>query len=646
MSYILSVHTPADEQSAASSQANSQHLEIAELVAMQARSAPGAIAVAHNTDVLTYGDLDARANVLAHRLRSLGVGPDTVVGLCFRRSPAMIVGALGILKSGGAYLPLDPAHPTARLAFQLRDSQTSVLLTGQCMTERLPAGNWEVFYLDPDGQQSGAGAPAEAFEPPAVDVKPENLAYVIYTSGSTGQPKGVEITRRSLLNLVSWHQQAFAVTPADRATQLASPGFDAAVWEVWPYLTAGASVHLPDEDVRSQAEKLRDWLQEQAVSITFVPTPMAERLIDLEWPVNGALRVLLTGADTLHHYPPANLRFQLVNNYGPTECTVVATSGPVLADRHPSSLPPIGRPIANTQVFILDENMQEVPLGAHGELYIGGLGLARGYRNRPHLTREKFVCNPFSTDPGARLYRTGDLARRLPDGQIAFLGRIDEQVKIRGQRIEPHEIVTVLDTHPMVRASFVTAREDEPGDKRLVAYVIPKPGSDLSDKVLRDFLGKQIPDFMVPAVFVALESLPLNASGKVDRNRLPAPGEANVLKDEVYVAPRTSIEERMAGMLAALLRFEKVGLNDNFFLLGGNSLLGAQVIARVRDTFGVELSLLGLFDHPTVADLSSEIERLLVAKLNAMSEQEAERLAVGFVPRSPISAHDGSREQS
>jgi acyl carrier protein len=349
----------------------------------------------------------------------------------------------------------------------------------------------------------------------------------------------------------------------------------------------------------------------------------------LEWPTKARLRVMLTGADTLHHYPPRKLPFKLVNNYGPTECTVLATSGTVPPNDHPHRLPSIGSPIDNVQVYILNEGMQQAPIGESGEIYIGGAGLARGYRNQPDLTAERFVPDPFSSEPGARLFRTGDLGRYLPDGQIGFLGRVDEQVKIRGFRIEPAEIVKVLDEHPAVQASTVVAHEVEPGDKRLVAYFVPAAKAQPTHTELRNFIATRLPEYMVPATFVKLEALPLNPSGKVDRAALPAPKAENTLRDSSFVAPRTPIEERLAAMLALLLDLDRVGVEDNFFLLGGHSLLGTQLIARVRDAFEVELSLRTLFDAPTVSKLSAQIEALLLAKLEAMSEEEAQLLATG-----------------
>ena len=592
------------------------------LVAAQAAVSPEALAVAGGGRGLTYAELDSRAERLARRLRALGVGPDDAVGLCLKSSPAMAVGALGIMKAGAAYLPLDPAYPRDRLAFLLSDARPPVLVTARCLVDRLPAGDWSVVALDPDGRDERGDLPPA----PPVEPRPENLAYVIYTSGSTGEPKGVEITHGSLLNLVRWHWRAFDVTPSDRATQLASVGFDAAVWELWPYLTAGASVHVPDDLIRQEPEGLRDWLVRERISLTFVPTPMAERVMALPWPADCALRAMLTGADTLHHYPSPRLPFVLVNNYGPTECTVVATSATVLPRSRPGELPAIGWPIDETEIHILDEERRPVPAGVPGELYIGGAGLARGYRNRPDLTVQSFIPHPFGAWAGDRLYRTGDLVRCLPDGQLAFLGRVDEQIKIRGHRIEPAEVVAALDAHPAVRESVVVAPEATPGDKRLVAYVVLAPGARPTEGMLKEFLAGRLPDYMMPATFVALPSLPLSTNGKVDRAALPSPDATTSLRDDEVVAPRTPVEARVADLLAALLGVDRVGVFDNFFMLGGHSLLGTQLIARVDEAFAVELDLRTLFDSPTVAGLSAEIERRVVEKLESMQEEEAERL--------------------
>ena len=597
---------------------------VPQLVTAQAAATPDAIAVTHGKLSLTYKELDQRAEQLAQGLRSLGVGPDVTVGLYLNRSLAMVAGALAILKAGGAYLPLDPTYPKERLMFLLKDAEARILVTGYSMVDGLAAQSEHVVTLDPEGRLLAHAQ--YAFEPLAVEVKPQNLAYVIYTSGSTGQPKGVELTHEGLNNLVVWHRHAFSVSPRDRASQLAALSFDAAVWEIWPYLTSGASVHLADGLPIDDPVAVRDWLVSRAITICFLPTPLAELVMRLEWPRKGALRVMLTGADTLHHYPPRKLPFQLVNNYGPTECTVVATSGTVSPEEHLDRLPPIGRPIDNIQIYILDEKMQQAPIGEIGEIYVGGRGLARGYRNRPELTSEKFIPNPFTTESRARLYKTGDLARYLPDGEIAFLGRVDEQIKARGFRIEPAEIVKVLDEHPAVQASFVVAREIEPGDKRLVAYLVLAGEAQPSYTEMRNFLAARLPEYMLPAIFVRLPALPLNPSGKVDRTSLPDPVAENTLRDHALVKPKTALEERVANIVAGLLGVQQVSVEDNFFLLGGHSLLGAQLLARLSNEFHIELSLHSLFDAPTIERLSQQIEALFVAKLEAMSEEEAQNL--------------------
>src|SRR5579859_1373454 len=371
-------------------------------VAAKATRWPDSIALTDGSEILTYHELDSRANRVAQYLRSLGVGPDVVVGVCLERSLDMVVAMLGVLKAGGAYVPLDPAYPPDRLAFMLDDARAPLLITSQRLSKRAPSAKRDIVIV---GAQEIAEQPDH---PPRVDIMSDDLAYVIYTSGSTGRPKGVEITHGGLANLVCWHRQAFEVTPGDRASHVAGLGFDAAVWELWPYLTAGASVHMADEVTRTSAELLRDFLLARKLTISFVPTPLAEQMLTLEWPNQTPLRTLLTGGDTLRHYPPASLPFMLVNNYGPTECTVVASSAPVLSDKRSGAMPHIGRAIANTEIYILDENLHPVPPGTAGEIHVGGPGLARGYRNRPDLTGEKFITNPFSTEPGSRLYKTGD----------------------------------------------------------------------------------------------------------------------------------------------------------------------------------------------------------------------------------------------
>ena len=591
-------------------------LGVPQLVHEEARNRPNEVALVDGDRAITFRQLDDRASRLAQRLRGLGVGPDLPVGLCLPSSAAMAVGALGILKAGGAYLPLDPAQPGERLAGIARDSGIAVLVTDAESAPWAVAGRTVERIVTLDGDGDTPVAPATHVE---VDGTPDHLAYVIYTSGSTGHPKGVEITHRSLLNLVEWHRHAFSVTPADRASQIAGVGFDAAVWEVWPYLTAGAPVHFCPASVRADPEALRDWLVTQKITIAFVPTVMAERLIDLPWPGHTALRIMLTGGDALHRYPPAGLPFQLVNNYGPTECTVVATSGPVNPREDAGDPPSIGRPITNVRVHVLDAHLSEVAEGSPGELCVGGVSVARGYRNDPGLTAERFIPDPFATDPGARLYRTGDLVRRLPGGDLAFLGRLDHQVKIRGYRIEPAEVTYVLKDQRGVRDGLVVARENGSEEKRLVAYWVANDDEAApSAEELVQLFRARLPDYMVPSTFVRLDELPLTPNGKVDRGALPAPEEAVTEAPEEFVAPRTTVEQDVAGILAPLLGLERVSVEANFFLLGGHSLLGTQLIARLRDHFDVDLSLKALFEAPTIAAIATEVERLILEKLDAL----------------------------
>jgi amino acid adenylation domain-containing protein len=580
---------------------------VPQLVAMQAATAPEAPALGGPAGVLSHGDLHARATALAGRLAALGIGRNALVAVVVPRSPDLVVAALGAFYAGAAYLPLEPSSPRERLRFVLDDATPAAVLVGSGSAVDVPDGPWAVVPVECAASDGDAG-----LVPPAVS-DAEDLAYVIYTSGSTGRPKGVEITHAALLNLVTWHCRAFAVVPGDRAMQYASPGFDAAVWEIWPYLTAGASLHFPQDALRHDPERLRDWMVREAITIGFLPTPVAERAVALDWPPGTALTRLLTGGDTLHGYARPGLPFTLVNNYGPTETTVVATSGVVpwaLGDG--AALPSIGRPIDNTEIHVLDEGLEPVPPGEVGELYIGGAGLARGYRHRPDLTAERFVPDPFRAEPGARLYRTGDLGRFLPDGRLAFLGRADEQIKVRGFRVEAGEVVAALNALPEIATSAVDARNDGRGTHALVAWVVPAAGAALNAVALRTALAATLPDYMLPSRFVAVEALPLTVNGKVDRQALPAPDDANTVRDGVLVAPRSPIEEQLAAMVGGLLNGAAVGATDNFFLAGGHSLLGSQLVARIRDAFEVDVPLRAVFEHPTVEALAAEVERAIL----------------------------------
>jgi len=590
------------------------HRSVVELVRWQAAANPRALAVAHGPARLTYGQLDAQANRLARHLMSLGVRTDAIVGLCLDHSIQFIVAGLGILKAGAAYLPLDPTYPFERLSLMLREAGALLMIADSQQLPKFANGPYKIVDIDDEAHIFNTSSATD----PAVSVVPNMLAYLIYTSGSTGKPKAVEVTHSNLMNLVLWHQRVFDISSNDRAPFMAAVGFDAAVWEIWPYLTAGASLHLlSDKSIYTVPQSLQNWLLEQRITIGFVPSPLAEQMLRLDWPREAPMRLMLTGADTLHEYPSPKLPFQLVNNYGPTECTVVATSGIVEPVAHTGLLPSIGKPIDNVQVYVLDANLQPVPVGALGEIYIGGAGVARGYRNDPQLTAEKFVRNPFSSNPEDRLYQTGDFGYFLDDGRIAFAGRTDDQVKIRARRVQTDEIVAVLGRHPAVQASAVVPREDTTGNKFLGAYVVAKPESELTSRDLREFLRTFLPEYMVPTMFVQMDELPLTSHGKIDRQALPTPICENILRDEIFAPPRTDLETQVKAIITGLLGTNDLSVNDNFFMLGSDSFLGVQLIAQVRETFGVEVPLRTLFEAPTIAELSAHIAQLRAGGIEA-----------------------------
>jgi amino acid adenylation domain-containing protein/FkbM family methyltransferase len=601
---------------------------------------PEALAVAGAGAALTYGELRRASAVLARRLRRLGIGRGARVAVCMERSPGMVAAALAALEAGAAYLPLDPAHPHERQASTLADARAAALFVQPDLAAALAAAaaaaGTLLLPVAADGTPADLAAAAAMLAAPAEEAAAapgtaaevgllaadegllaadDELAYVIYTSGSTGSPKGVELTHRGLANLTAWHQRVYGVTAADRATQLASPAFDAAVWEVWPYLTAGASLHQPGDELRADPRRLLAWLAREGITLCFLPTPLAEAVLEVkELPPGLALRALLTGGDRLHRPPGRQLPFELINHYGPTEATVVATCTPVAppaaaapsavaADRPP---PPIGRPIANTSILIVDLYGQPVPAGVRGELCVGGVGLARGYLGRPELTAERFVPSP-SGPAGARLYRTGDLARWGGDGQIEFLGRRDHQVKIRGFRIELGEIEAALAAHPAVSEAVVVARSG-PAEPRLAAYAVPAREVDWRE--LRDFLRRRLPEPMVPADFVLLAALPHQPSGKVDRAALPDPPDP---ENAAAGADRTAVEELLAGLWAEVIRVGTVQLHDDFFILGGHSLLATRMLSRLRDQLDVEVPLSALFEAPTLQGFAALVEEALLA---------------------------------
>ncbi len=582
-------------------------------IEMQAERTPTAIALTSGIETVTYSQLNARANRLAHLLRAHGVGSEVLVGLCVDRSTAMVVGLLAVLKAGGAYVPLDPAYPAGRLAFMVDDARASVLVTQADLLERLPGTRASVICLDRDRRS----IEQECGENLLGGAGLLNLAYVIFTSGSTGRPKGAMINHLGLANYLSWCVKAYSVPRGVGAPVHSSISFDLTITALLAPLITGRRVDLLDDDlgVEQLSEALRRSRDYSLVKIT----PAHLRLLGDQMDacdVRGRTRAFVIGGEQLREEHVAFWRqhapdTDLINEYGPTETVVGCCVYRVPRDQDISGPIPIGRPIANTRLYVANRNLEPMPIGVPGELFIGGAGVARGYLNRPALTAERFVPDPFGNEPGGRLYRTGDLARWRSDGKLDCLGRVDRQVKIRGYRIEPGEIEQALALHPAVRETAVVAREDVPDDRRLVAYLTiaddqPAPASP----ELRRFLRNSLPEPMIPSVFVVLEALPLTPNGKVDREALPAPEPGLVPQHALAAAPRGPLEETVASIWANVLRLERVGVHDGFFDIGGHSLLATQVVSRLREAFGVEIPLRALFEAPTVAGVANRIEAM------------------------------------
>ncbi|BAY50145.1 amino acid adenylation domain protein (plasmid) [Scytonema sp. HK-05] len=578
---------------------------IHQLFEEQVELTPDAVALVYHNEQLTYRELNTRANQLAHYLLKLGVGPEVLVGICVERSLEMIVGLLGIWKAGGAYVPLDPTYPQERLAYMLSDSQVSVLLTQEKLVADLPAHTAHMVCLDSQWEVISC----ENQENLLSNVQPSDLAYVIYTSGSTGKPKGVLIAHQGLCNLAQAGIRLFDVNSDSRVLQFASFSFDASIYEVVMTLCCGARLCLGTKESLLPGPNLMQSLRTYNITHVTLPPSALAVLPYEELPVQTMIVAGEACSPDLVAQWSKDRRF--FNAYGPTESTVCATVAECTKSSNQLS---IGRPIANTQIYILDSHLQPVPIGVTGELYIGGAGVARGYLNRPELTQEKFILNPFSQQQGARLYKTGDLARYLPDGNIEFLGRIDHQVKIRGFRIELGEIEALLSQHPSVKQVLVIDREDVPGDKRLVAYIVHDQEQVPKVSELRSLLKEKLPDYMVPSAFVMLEAMPLTPNGKVNRKALPAPDTLRPDLEETFVAPRTSTEEVLAEIWTQVLRQKQVGVYDNFFDLGGHSLIATQLLFRVQNTFKLELPLHALLETPTVAGMAEAIDNVRDSK--------------------------------
>jgi amino acid adenylation domain-containing protein len=581
---------------------------IQELFEAEAEKSPDAVAVIFDAEQLIYRELNGRANQLAHHLRSLGVGPETPVGICMERSLEMVVALLAILKSGGAYVPLDPMNPKDRLAFMLEDTQAQVVISQTRLAAILPDSRVRVVYLDRDADAIAR----ESGENPIGDTTAESVAYVMYTSGSSGQPKGVAVPHRGVLRLLSGVEYV-RLDAQKTFLHLAPTSFDASTFEIWGALLHGAKCVLFPGRIPAPNE-IGEILHHHKITTLWLTASLFNTVMDEAPAALSGVSQLLVGGEALSvpHVRRALAELpatQIVNGYGPTESTTFTCCYPIPArlDESVSTIP-IGRPIANTEVYLLDSYGSPVPVGIAGELYVGGDGLARGYLNRPELTAQKFVPHPFTNRAGARLYKTGDLARYLPDGNIEFLGRIDDQVKIRGFRIEPGEIEVVLTGHTAVREAVVVAREDNSGDKRLAAYVIAgrSPAPSVSD--LCAYLKAKLPEYMVPSAFVFLDGLPLTANGKLNRRALPAPDRSRPEFERNFVAPRTPVEEIIAEIWTEILKLEEIGVHDNFFELGGHSLLATQAVSRLRQALQIELPLRVLFEKPTVSALAEHIE--------------------------------------
>ncbi|AOM39416.1 non-ribosomal peptide synthetase [Xenorhabdus hominickii] len=604
-----------------------QHALIHQFIEQQVERSPSATALICNDTQLSYAALNQQANQLAHTLINAGVHPDDRVAICMERSLDMVVALLGILKAGAAYVPLDPEYPTDRLAYILSDSEPVIVLTHSYLQEQLPVTDIPVWVLDnPADQADIVRHPVDNLDASQLGLTSRHLAYVLYTSGSTGLPKGVMNEHRGVVNRLLWAQDTYQLTPQDRVLQKTPFSFDVSVWEFFLPLMFGAQLVMARPGGHKEPSYLLEEIEKRSITtLHFVPSMLQSFLHYAPAGRCPSLRQILCSGEALPHALQQQClshfaHSELHNLYGPTEAAIDVTAWQCVPDSYSGQVP-IGRPISNIQIYILDAHGQPVPMGISGEIHIGGVGVARGYLNLPELTAERFIADPFNPDPDARLYKTGDLGRWLPDGSIAYLGRNDFQVKIRGLRIELGEIETCLTQCAGIREAVVVARENETGDKRLVAYLIPDIDYTLNISQLREQLSKNLADYMIPSAFVMMETFPLSPNGKLDRKALPAPAHSAMSTRE-YSAPEGETEEQLATIWQELLGLDRVGRYDNFFELGGHSLLVLQLQSQIKKTFDVELSIHQLFSHPILCQLEECIIDSLLLQFDSESLQD------------------------
>ena len=583
---------------------------IHEIFEMHAAQTPDATAVVLADARITYRELNERANKLAHRLMKLGIGPGALVAVCMDRNPELIVALMGVLKAGAAYVPLDPSYPKGRLAFMLEDTSAAVLLTEEKVIDILPPYEAHTISMDADGHEI-AGEPASN---PSGGVGPDGLAYIIYTSGSTGRPKGVCCRHAGIPNLFTDFNRRKPILPGHRCSLWASISFDASVYEIFSALLAGGTLYIVSDSIRYESDAFIEWLSENHISSSYIPPVMLNDL--LAWirhnPGRLSLQRLMVGVEPINEKLLVSIMdrvpgLTIVNAYGPTEATIISTLYSFAPGTARDRNTPIGRPIQNSKIYLLDSLLRPVPIGVAGEIHIGGVGLAEGYLNRPELNATRFIHDPFSGDPGSRLYKTGDMARFLSDGNIEFAGRVDHQVKVRGFRVEPGEIEFALRQHSSVKDAVVLAKKDRTGMNRLVAYLVPADvGAGTSE--LRTFLKEKLPEYMVPTAFVTMEAFPLTPNGKLDRAALPEPEITRADIQSRFIAPRNEIEHRLAHIWERVIRIEPIGVTDSFFDLGGHSLLAVRLFTEIRRVFGTDLPLAAIFQHPTIEKVARIIQ--------------------------------------